>query len=254
MMQLDELVLYNHRGDTRPIPLRAGQLNIITGDSRTGKSSLIGIVRFLLGSRSPNVPFGTVQQTVAWYGLHALEHNNSRAGLREYLGGLLGIEDNRNEPALGQTRHPLSASFKHSLFYCFQGQGEIANPEILFRRQNANGGLRPSATRCRTSSGRKAQTICAGARSSRNAGASCDASSSASAPRKQNAPPGLGELAHCWDPARSRSSSSGLSFDPWEAILAEIIVGDVFGPTGSTTCCATHRTPGWATDALITTG
>jgi hypothetical protein len=173
MMQLDELVLYNHRGDTRPISLRAGQLNIITGDSRTGKSSLIGIVRFLLGSRSPNVPFGPIQQAVAWYGLHAhvgetqffiarkapaaghesndvmlqigttatpamdeLEHNNSRAGLREYIGGLLGIEDNRNEPALGQTRHPLSASFKHSLFYCFQGQGEIANPEILFHRQN----------------------------------------------------------------------------------------------------------------------
>lgn len=173
MMQLDELVLYNHQGDTRPISLRAGRLNIITGDSRTGKSSLIGIIRFLLGSRSPNVPFGPIQQTVAWYGLHAhvgetrffiarkapaaghesngvmlqigttstpamdtLEHNNSRAGLREYLGGLLGIEDNRNEPALGQTRHPLSASFKHSLFYCFQGQGEIANPEILFHRQN----------------------------------------------------------------------------------------------------------------------
>lgn len=149
------------------------QLNVITGDSRTGKSSLIGIIRFLLGSRSPNVPFGPIQQTVAWYGLHAhmgdtsffiareapaaghesndamlligtvatpgieeREHNISRAGLREYLGGLLGIEDNRNQPALGQTRHPLSASFKHSLFYCFQGQGEIANPEILFHRQN----------------------------------------------------------------------------------------------------------------------
>jgi hypothetical protein len=172
-MQLDQLILFNQEGESRRIDFRAGRLNIITGDSRTGKSCLIGIIRFLLGSASPNVPFGTIQQSVAWYGLHAhvgetrffiaraapppghdsndamlvidpagtpafdkLVHNNSRAGLRDYLGGLLGVEDNRNEPTVGQTRHPLSASFKHSLFYCFQGQGEIANPEILFHRQN----------------------------------------------------------------------------------------------------------------------
>ena len=173
MMQLDELVLFNREGDTRSIALNAGALNVITGDSRTGKSSLINIVRFLLGSGSPNVPFGPIQQTVAWYALRAhvgdtrffiaraappgdhesndamlligdvptpslddLEPNTSRRALRDYLGGLLGLEDNRNVPALGQTRHALSASFVHSLIYCFQGQGEIANPEILFHRQN----------------------------------------------------------------------------------------------------------------------
>jgi hypothetical protein len=173
MMQLDKLVLFNRDGDTRSIALNAGALNVITGDSRTGKSSLINIVRFLLGGSKPNVPFGPIQQTVAWYALHGhvgdtrffiaraappgdhesndamlvigdiptpnldeLEHNTSRGALRDYLGGLLGLEDNRNQPAIGQTRHALSASFVHSLFYCFQGQGEIANPEILFHRQN----------------------------------------------------------------------------------------------------------------------
>lgn len=172
-MQLDQLVLYSRDGDLRSIPLNPGRLNVITGDSRTGKSSLINIVRFLLGSASPNVPFGPIQQTVAWYALHAhvadthffiaraappgdhesndamfligdiptpaldeLEHNTSRGALRDYLGGLLGLEDNRNQPAIGQTRHALSATFVHSLFYCFQGQGEIANPDILFHRQN----------------------------------------------------------------------------------------------------------------------
>lgn len=173
MMQLDKLVLFNAEGDTRPISFTPGELNIITGDSRTGKSSLINIVRFLLGSGKPNVPFGPIQDTVAWYGLHAhvndtsffvarkapqpghesndvmlvvgnidtpaldaLEHNTSRSALREYLGGVLGVEDNRNEPRLGQTRRALTASFVHSLYYCFQGQGEIANPDILFHRQN----------------------------------------------------------------------------------------------------------------------
>jgi Protein of unknown function (DUF3732) len=172
-MQIDELLLYNRDGDVRRIPLRAGHLNVITGDSRTGKSSLINIVRFLLGSARPHTPYGPIQQLVVWYGLRAhvkdthffiareappgdqdsneamlivgnvdvpaldeLEPNTSRGALRDYLGGLLGIEDNRNVPALGQTRHALTASLVHSLIYCLQGQGEIANPDILFHRQN----------------------------------------------------------------------------------------------------------------------
>ena len=58
-MQLDQLILFNHEGEPRTIDFQTGRLNVITGDSRTGKSSLIGIIRFLLGSASPNVPFGT---------------------------------------------------------------------------------------------------------------------------------------------------------------------------------------------------
>lgn len=172
-MQIDELILYNHDGAQRPIKLNAGRLNVITGDSRTGKSSLINIIRFLLGSGSPHAPYGPIQQSVAWYAMRAhvgetkffiareappadqtsneamltigevaapamedLQANTSRGALRDYLGGLLGLEDNRNVPTLGQTRHQLSASFVHSLIYCFQGQGEIANPDILFHRQN----------------------------------------------------------------------------------------------------------------------
>lgn len=172
-MQIDELILYNRNGDTRSIVLGAGRLNIITGDSRTGKSSLINIIRFLLGGGSPHAPYGPIQQSVAWYGMRAhvggtrffiareaplgdresnaamlvvggsttpilddLRANTSSSALRDYLGGLLGLEDNLNVPPLGQTRRALSAAFVHSLIYCFQGQGEIANPDILFHRQN----------------------------------------------------------------------------------------------------------------------
>ncbi|HEV7584852.1 MAG TPA: DUF3732 domain-containing protein [Solirubrobacteraceae bacterium] len=172
-MQIDELILYNHEGETRPIPLNAGRLNIITGDSRTGKSSIINTLRFLLGSGSPHAPHGPIQQSIAWYGLRGhveqtpffigrpapapdtetsetmlsigdgaapafeeLSANTTSDALRGYLGGLIGIADNRNIPAVGQTRHALAATFVHSLHYCFQGQGEIANPDILFHRQN----------------------------------------------------------------------------------------------------------------------
>jgi hypothetical protein len=172
-MQIDELTFYSRSGLIRSISLMPGRLNIITGDSRTGKSSLINIIRFLLGDGNPHAPRGPIQQSVAWYGMRGhvgetpffigrpapggdsetnetmlivgdvpappfdgLASNTTSAALRDYLGGLLGIEDNLTVPPLGQTRQQLSATFVHSLYYCFQGQGEIANPDILFHRQN----------------------------------------------------------------------------------------------------------------------
>lgn len=172
-MQLDALLLYNADGDVRQIRFRPGQLNIITGESGTGKSSIIGILRFLLGSDSPHVPLGPIQNTVTWYGLLAhvgnthffigrpapahgvttsqamltigvneippfstLEINTNTTELVDYLGGLIGIEENLHVPAEGQTRRALAANLRHALYYCFQGQGEVANPDLLFHHQN----------------------------------------------------------------------------------------------------------------------
>lgn len=172
-MQLDSLFLYNADGDVRQIRFRPGQLNIISGESGTGKSSIIGILRFLLGGDSPHVPLGPIQDTVAWYALHAhvgdthfyigrpapahgattsqvmlsigesefpefasLEPNANTTDLIDYLGGLIGIEENLHVPPDGRTRRALAANFRHSLYYNFQGQGEVANPDLLFHHQN----------------------------------------------------------------------------------------------------------------------
>jgi len=172
-MQLDALILYNADGEVRQIRFRPGQLNIITGESGTGKSSIIGILRFLLGSDSPHVPLGPIQNTVSWYGLLAhvgdtrffigrpapvhgvttsqamlaigeseippfstLEINTNTSELVDYIGGLIGIDENLHVPAEGQTRRALAANLRHALYYCFQGQGEVANPDLLFHHQN----------------------------------------------------------------------------------------------------------------------
>jgi hypothetical protein len=172
-MQIEKLVLYSRSGATRELAFRVGQLNVITGDSQTGKSSLTNIFRYCLGSSRPDVPFGPISNTVAWYGLlvrigtrrlflarpaadgagdvsaalllvepedvpsfDALEPNTTAAELREYLAAAIGIEENLNVPAIGQTRAALAANFVHSLYYCFQRQGEIANPSVLFHHQN----------------------------------------------------------------------------------------------------------------------
>lgn len=171
-MQILEIALYSNNGEKRSIPFRPGELNIITGASLKGKSSLIGIIRYLLGSGSPHAP-ALIRKAVNWYGLlaeidgqrffigrprvganqtttqamwvpdavatpeaDALEVNTTSDAIRTYLGGLLGIEANENVPDAAQTRRPLSATFVHSLYYCFLAQGEIANPHSLFHRQS----------------------------------------------------------------------------------------------------------------------
>ena len=173
VMQIEKLLLYSRSGRRRDVDFQLGQLNVITGDSQTGKSSLTNIFRYCLGSSRPDVPFGPISDMVAWYGMivrvgerrlflgrpaangagevsaallliepdgvpafEDLEPNTTASELRDYLAAAIGIEENLNIPAIGQTRSALAAGFVHSLYYCFQGQGEIANPAVLFHRQN----------------------------------------------------------------------------------------------------------------------
>lgn len=171
-MHILEVALYNNDGEKRSIVLRPGELNVITGASLKGKSSLIGIIRYLLGSGSPHAP-ALIRKAVDWYGLLAeingqrffigrprvganqttnqamllpdavetpeaadLSSNTTSDAVRTYLGDLLGIEANENVPETSQSRRPLAATFVHSLYYCFLEQGEIANPRSLFHRQS----------------------------------------------------------------------------------------------------------------------
>ena len=70
-MQLLALALY-HR-DGRPTPrvlrFRPGALNILTGESETGKSEILDIVDYCLGRRQPSLPDEPIDQTVGWYAL-----------------------------------------------------------------------------------------------------------------------------------------------------------------------------------------
>jgi hypothetical protein len=173
-MQILAIVLYSKSGKRRLIRLEPGKVNIITGRSRTGKSALINIVDYCLGSGTCKVARGPIRNTVAWYGL-LLQLPNSQlfiarqnpvspakstniayfveAGLVEVpvnqpiqnttiddlittLGAKLGISPNLHIPPEGQTRQPLSANFRHAVFYSFQAQNEISNPKILFHRQD----------------------------------------------------------------------------------------------------------------------
>lgn len=48
----------------------------------------------------------------------------------------IGISENLHTPPEGQSRPPLSANIRHALYYCFQGQDEIAAKNFLFHKQS----------------------------------------------------------------------------------------------------------------------
>ena len=172
-MQILAIVLYSRWGKVRVLSLEPGRVNIITGRSRTGKSQLIGIVDYCLGSGTCGVSSGPIRNSVAWYGLLLqfasgqmfVARQNPAPGARSTnsayieegatlaiptatpsentrsedivarIGERLGIAPNLNIPPADQSRPPLAANFRHGLFYSFQEQDEIAIRRNLFHRQ-----------------------------------------------------------------------------------------------------------------------
>jgi hypothetical protein len=176
-VQLLSITLYNHDGRTRTVGFRAGRLNIVTGESRTGKGALLTIADYCLGRDSMQVPAGPITDTVAWYAttwqlengqvfvarpatqgrattqqamlefgsdlqappLRALKVNADSRVLRTEIGRRIGIEENITDPDPRTGRQPLEATLGHAALLCMQSQSEIASPTALFHRQGERG-------------------------------------------------------------------------------------------------------------------
>lgn len=173
--QISDIVLYGPSDEPRVLPLRLGELNIMTGSSKTGKSSLISIVDYCLGASECEVAYGAIRSTVEWYALrliletkqifiarkapeegrqsssavyfdmaseveippkNALLPTTNISAAIDLLSRVAGIADNVHEPLPGQTRHPLVANVKHALYFCFQPQDEIISRKNLFFQQD----------------------------------------------------------------------------------------------------------------------
>lgn len=68
-MQIEKIILYSHTGKIRIINLKIGNLNIITGKSKSGKSSVGDIIEYCLGGSRCTIADGVVRDNVSWYGL-----------------------------------------------------------------------------------------------------------------------------------------------------------------------------------------
>src|ERR1700720_4016560 len=67
-----KIILWSKNTDLRPrvIPFEPGKINVISGESGTGKSTLTWIVDYCLGSEKCSIPVGLIRELTGWFGLH----------------------------------------------------------------------------------------------------------------------------------------------------------------------------------------
>lgn len=173
-MQIKSIVLYNRDGQIRTLEFELGAVNIITGESKTGKTAIIDIVNYCLGSDDCKISDGVIRDTVTWFAVlfqieaeqifiarqnpnvlgltttsqiyfsnadtidpprfEQLDNNSDINTLKDFLTRKMGISEFTNTPESG-TRDALSVNFKHSRFYCFQPQDLIDQRDFLFYNQ-----------------------------------------------------------------------------------------------------------------------
>ncbi|MFE4615793.1 DUF3732 domain-containing protein [Streptomyces sp. NPDC056747] len=172
MMQIREIVLYSWTGQVRRLPLKLNSVNIITGDSATGKTALTDIIDYCLGSGTCEVPQGRITQTVSWYALllqvndyqvfiarqapeagaqssqrvfvkqakvveipqyQEISPTTNADGLISILSRLLDLPDTGDSNLRGIPNY--SVTLRHAAFFLYQQQDEIISRQRLFHRQ-----------------------------------------------------------------------------------------------------------------------
>lgn len=172
-MQILDIILYSKSGERRILSFDIGKVNIITGDSKTGKTAIIDIIDYCLGSSDFKVAEGVVREYVWWYAVRYqlkqgqifvarpnqdkykrsasdayflqgdtvpipvfddLKANISTDILLQKLANIIDIDEYTHQ-AEGNTRPDTPVTFKHSRFYCFQPQTDIDQRDFLFYNQ-----------------------------------------------------------------------------------------------------------------------
>lgn len=169
--QLREIVLWPRKQHLSPRRLRfePGKINVITGASKTGKSAIIPIVDYCLGSDRCAVPVRTIRDSCSWFGVVLDTHDGQKLLARRepddqqstgdmFLseGVVVDIpnttpEKNTNVDAVKITLDKLAGlsnlsfdpsglaggfkqrpSFRDMAAFMFQPQNIVANPDVLF--------------------------------------------------------------------------------------------------------------------------
>jgi len=174
-MQIKNIILYKDADHVRVLPFELGKVNIITGESKSGKTALIDIVDYCLGSTNCKIAEGVIKDNVYWFGITVVFDSSEEffiarlnpnvkgtstvseiyleEGPFEKTPAFENIHNNSNTTGLKEllsrklniaenlqiadanTRDPLEVNFKHSRIFCFQPQGLIAHRDHLFYNQ-----------------------------------------------------------------------------------------------------------------------
>lgn len=167
--QLLKVILWPRKGgEPRVVKFEPGVVNVISGASKTGKSSVIPIIDYCLGSEKCAIPVGVIRDTCSWFGVLVDTHEGQMLLARKEPGGqkassemllLEGAvvevpsiitEKNQNVEYVKAVLNRLSGlsnlqfeagvderfksrvSFRDLMAFLFQPQNIVANPDVLF--------------------------------------------------------------------------------------------------------------------------
>src|SRR5215469_6297637 len=114
-MQIVGLAVYNRHGEMRSLNFKLRSLNILTGESETGKSTVLDIIDFCLGRDDVELPGSRIFDTVGWFAV-IIQSGDAR---------ILIARENPN------TAHSSQAMFK-------TGNNNLTFPPVTDLGNNAN--------------------------------------------------------------------------------------------------------------------
>lgn len=173
--QIREVILWprNPLHVPRRVPFEIGKVNVISGASRTGKSAVIPIIDYCLGSGSCLIPVNTIRHHCEWFGIivatdagdklfarrepgaqrstddmfvleaktikvvpNRLTKNTNADAVRHLLDELAGLSNLDFGNADLQGGFDGRPSFRDLAAFTFQPQNVVANPDVLFFKTN----------------------------------------------------------------------------------------------------------------------
>lgn len=63
------ICLWSHHGERRDIGFKRNRVNVISGDSQTGKTALLGIFDYCFLSSDHSLPHSVINENTSWYGI-----------------------------------------------------------------------------------------------------------------------------------------------------------------------------------------
>ena len=169
--QIKEIVLWSHNPAFPPrrVKFEPGKVTVISGASRTGKSAVIPIIDYCLGSRDCSIPVKTIRDACSWFGVvvktsageklfarkepgtqrstdemfllesaelndvpRRITKNTTAENVRRQLDEMAGLS--KLDFAAGENPSGFEGrpSFRDLSAFVFQPQNVVANPEVLF--------------------------------------------------------------------------------------------------------------------------
>jgi prefoldin subunit 5 len=65
----DSITVWSNSGASRSLQFERNRVNILTGESQTGKSALLSIIDYCFLASKHNIPHSIINENVSWYGL-----------------------------------------------------------------------------------------------------------------------------------------------------------------------------------------